>query len=347
MSDAPIYFTSDNAAGMCPEVLQALIAANDGPAAAYGHDPLTQALEAQFAELFEYPVTVLLVSTGTAANALSLAALTPPWGSVLCHADSHIQHDECGAPEFFTAGAKLQPLAGARGKLCPDALAAALRQKKGDVHSVQPSAVSLTQATEVGSVYTLDELEAIGAVCRQAGVGLHMDGARFANALARLDCSPAEMTWQRGVDVLSFGASKNGAMAAEAIVVFDPGLARELAFRRKRAGHLLSKTRFCAAQLQGYLHDDAWLRHARHANAMAARLAHGLAAVPGVTLSAPVEANIVFCQLPEAVLSGLQAAGFMFYTGRWAPGVARLVTSFATREDEVDALLAEAGRLAG
>ena len=265
MSDAPIYFTSDNAAGMCPEVLQALIAANDGPAAAYGHDPLTQALEAQFAELFEYPVTVLLVSTGTAANALSLAALTPPWGSVLCHADSHIQHDECGAPEFFTAGAKLQPLAGARGKLCPDALAAALRQKKGDVHSVQPSAVSLTQATEVGSVYTLDELEAIGAVCRQAGVGLHMDGARFANALARLDCSPAEMTWQRGVDVLSFGASKNGAMAAEAIVVFDPGLVRELAFRRKRAGHLLSKTRFCAAQLQGYLHDDAWLRHARHA----------------------------------------------------------------------------------
>ncbi len=342
MTTTPINFASDNTAGAAPEVLDALIAANHGLAAPYGNDPLTQALEQRFAALFECPVRMLLVSTGTAANALSLASMTPPWGSVLCHADSHIQHDECGAPEFFSGGAKLQPLAGAAGKLDPDSLAVALQVKKGDVHAVQPSAVSVTQCTEIGSVYTLDHLDAIGTVCRQAGVGLHMDGARFANALVQLDCSPADMTWKRGVSALSFGATKNGALAAEAVLLFDPALAEPLAFRRKRSGHLLSKMRFCAAQLHGYLHDDAWLRHARHANAMATRLASGLAAMPGVQLSAPVEANMLFCQLPEAMITALLAQGFQFYHGRWAAGVARLVTSFATRPEQVDALLAAA-----
>ena len=331
-------FTSDNIAGASPEIIEAILNANVGQALPYGNDETSKRVEALFGELFEHPVQIFPVTTGTAANALCLAALTKPWSAILGHRDSHINHDECGAPEFFSSGAKLLAIGGEHAKIDAAQLEHALTQKIGDVHTVQPSCVSITQATEVGSIYSLDEIERIGTLCKQHGVGLHMDGARFANALATLDCSPADMTWRAGVSLLSFGATKNGAVAAEAMVVFDPALGAELAFRHKRAGQLMSKMRFCTAQLEAYLRDDLWLRNARHANAMALRLACGLQA-SGVELTSRVEANIVFCKLPLAAIKSLLQAGFRFYHDRWEPGVVRFVTSFATQADDVDALL--------
>lgn len=331
-------FTSDNIAGASPEIVEAILKTNAGQALPYGNDETSQRVEALFGELFEHPVRIFPVTTGTVANALCLAALTKPWSAVLCHQDSHINHDECGAPEFFTSGAKLLALGGEQAKIDPAQLEHALTQKIGDVHTVQPACVSITQATEVGSIYSLGEIERIGALCKRHCVGLHMDGARFANALATLECSPADMTWRAGVSLLSFGATKNGAVAAEAIVAFDPTLGAELAFRHKRAGQLMSKMRFCTAQLEAYLRDDLWLRNASHANAMAMRLACGLQA-SGVELTSRVEANIVFCKLPLAAIKSLLQAGFRFYHDRWEPGVARFVTSFATQADDVDALV--------
>ncbi|MCQ0034097.1 low specificity L-threonine aldolase [Burkholderia glumae] len=339
-ADAPLDFSSDNAAGASPAVLDALVACASGRAPAYGADPWTASVERRLAELFEHEVAVSIVPTGTAANSLALATLTPPWGSVLCHPDSHINNDECGAPAFFAGGAKLVTVAGPDARIDPARLAAAARAKRGDVHTTQPSAVSITQATEVGSVYTLDEIGAIGEICRAESLSLHMDGARFANALVALGCTPAEMTWRAGVDALSFGATKNGVPGAEAVVLFDTRRAAELAFRRKRAGHLSSKMRFLSAPLDAYLADALWLRNARHANAMAKRLADGLQALPGVALVGGNAANILFCRLPQALTAGLLAAGVRFYHDRWAPGVVRFVTSFATTEDEVDRLLA-------
>ncbi|ATF88047.1 threonine aldolase family protein [Burkholderia gladioli] len=334
-----LNFSSDNTAGAAPAVLDALVACAAGHAAPYGADPWTARVEQRLAELFEHEVAVFIVSTGTAANSLALAALTPPWGSVLCHPGSHINNDECGAPAFYADGAKLITVDGPAAKLDPARLRAAARAKLGDVHTTQPSAVSITQATEVGSVYTLDEIGTIGEICREANLPLHMDGARFANALVSLGCSPAEMTWRAGVDVLSFGATKNGVPGSEAVVLFDPRRAGELAFRRKRAGQLASKMRFLSAPLDAYLADDLWLRNARHANAMAQRLAAGLARVPGVSMTGATEANILFCRLPQPVIAGLLAAGVRFYHDRWEPGVVRFVTSFATTEAEVDRLL--------
>ncbi|WP_373744640.1 threonine aldolase family protein, partial [Achromobacter insuavis] len=262
-------FASDNTAGASPQILAALLRANEGQAAAYGADDITLRVERRLAEIFERDVDVLLVPTGTAANSLALAALTPPWGSVLCHAHSHIANDECGAPQFYSGGARLALLDGAASKLDPARLAVEARRKAGDVHSMPPACVSITQATETGSVYTLDEIQALGAVCRDAGLPLHMDGARFANALVSLGCTPAEMTWKAGVAALSFGATKNGVLGAEAIVLFEPGRATELAYRRKRGGHLFSKMRLLSAQMEAYLADDLWLANARQANAMA------------------------------------------------------------------------------
>ncbi|MFE2064515.1 threonine aldolase family protein [Streptomyces sp. NPDC059467] len=339
-------FTSDNVAGAAPEIIDAVARAAAGPAAPYGADDVTADVRRRLCEIFEHDVDVLIVSTGSAANALSLAALTPPWGSVLCHRDSHINNDECGAPEFYTAGAKLVPLPGADAKIDPGALRAAARHKRGDVHSVEPSVVSVTQATETGAVYTLDELRTLGAVAEEAGLRLHMDGARFAGAVAALGCSPAETTWRAGVDLLSFGATKNGTMTADAIVVFDRSLTPELAFRAKRAGQLASKMRFHAAQLDAYLTDGLWLRNAAHANAMAARLQEGLKTVPGVRLPGTTEANIVFCHLPQQVVDALLAEGYAFYHDRWEPGVVRLVTSFATTAQDVDGLVDAVRRLA-
>ena len=339
-------FHSDNVAGASPQVLAAITEAAAGSAVPYGGDELSSRVADRLADIFDCDLSVALVATGTAANCLALSSLTPPWGAVLCHADSHIHNDENTAPEFFTGGARLISVAGAESKLDPQMLSAALARRQGDVHSPQPATVSITQITEVGSLYSLAEIQGIGEICRQAGVPLHMDGARFANALVALDCSPAAMTWQAGVTALSFGASKNGVLAAEAVVLFDTSKSDELAYRRKRSGHLFSKMRLLSAQLDAYLQDDLWLHNARHANAMAAQLATGLAAVPGVQILGKAEANMLFCQLPQPMIARLLAEGYGFYTGRWAPGVVRLVTSFATTAAEVDAFIAGAAACA-
>lgn len=249
-------FGSDNTAGASPQIIEAVAAAAAGAASPYGNDIWTERLTDQLAEIFDHRVHLTLVSTGTAANVLSLASLTPSWGAVLCHRDSHVVNDECSAPEFFTGGARLVGLPGADAKIAADELAAAVRLGRGDVHKVQPATLTLTQATETGGIYSPSEIEHLSAVADEAGLRVHMDGARFTNALVALGCSPAEMTWQAGVEVLSFGTTKNGTMTAEAIIAFDESLGSELDYRAKRAGQLSSKMRFQAAQLQAYLTDD-------------------------------------------------------------------------------------------
>ena len=348
MTDGIVNFCSDNVAGAAPEIMEALARAGQGAAMPYGNDDWTRRVERRLAEVFECDLAAFPVATGTAANVLGLSLLAPAYGAIYCHAGAHIHEDECGAPEFFTGGAKLIALEGAHGKLDPDRLAGAIAGA-GDVHHVQPAAVSLSQATEAGTVYRPQEVAAIAEVARGHGLGLQMDGARFANALVAAGCSPAELTWKAGVDVLAFGATKNGALAAEAVLVFRPALAADFGYRRKRGGHLFSKMRFLSAQLEAYLADDLWLRHAANANAMAARLAAGLAALPGVVLRHPVEANEIFAGLPLALADGLEAAGFQFY--RWPTleaGLAelRLVTAFSTTEAEVERFLAAVRRLA-
>ena len=335
-----LALTSDNIAGACEAVVAEMIKAAQGEAMPYGGDPLTEQVTKMFAELFECDVAVFLVSTGTAANVLSLAALTPPWGSVLCHPESHIINDECSAPEFYTNGARLVGVAGEEAKISVSALEQAINKRMGDVHSVQPSAVSLSQVTEIGSVYSLAELEEISQLAHSKGLKVHMDGARFANALVSLGCTPAQMTWQSGIDIVSFGATKNGAMAAEAIVVFDKNLAQKLALLRKRGGHLHSKMRLLSAQMLGYLSDDVWLNNARHANAMMALLQKGMASIAGVEIIAPAQANMLFCRLPVGMAEALLAQGFSFYTGRWAEGVVRFVTSFQTQQADVEDFIA-------
>jgi len=332
-------FASDNMAGTSPQIAEAVAAAAVGQVLPYGNDPFTDSARRRLAEVFERDVDVFPVSTGSAANGLGLAALTPPWGSILCHPDSHINHSECGAPEFFTGGAKLVGVPGPDSRVDPEELRAAVVLRAGDVHSVQPSVVSISQATERGSVYTVEEIRRLSAVAGEAGVRVHMDGARFANALEHLGATPAEMTWKAGVDVLSFGATKNGAMTADAVISFDPALAAELTFRAKRAGQLASKMRFHTAQMDAYLTDGLWLRNARRANAMATRLADGLAAVPGAGLLATPQANILFCRLPRQVTEGLLAEGYDFYHDRWEPGIARFVTAFSHSADDIDQLV--------
>ncbi len=331
-------FRSDNHAGAAPEILAALAAANEGPAAAYGDDDWTARVQERFSALFETEVQVFPVATGSAANALALSAMSPPWGVIYCHREAHVQVDECGGPEFFTGGAKLLPLEGANGKIAPAALEAAIFGS-GVVHHAQPAGVSITQASECGTLYGAHEVMEIAQVCRQAKLGLHMDGARFANALAGLNCRPAEVTWKAGVDLLSFGATKNGCFAAEALVVFRPELAESLAFRRKRAGHLFSKMRFLSAQLLAYLDDDLWLKNARHANAMASRLAEVLQQAGG-RLAHPVQANEIFIHLPDDLAESLRQKGAQFYP--WpssGPDAYRFVTAFNTKEETILALV--------
>lgn len=333
-------FASDNVTGACPAVLDALIAANDGAAAPYGEDPWTARVQERLRVLFDKPdLLAFPVATGTAANALALAALSPPYGAIYCHRDAHINVDECGAPELYTGGAKLVLLPGEGAKIAPESLAEAARGQ-GVVHHVQPAAVSITQATEAGCVYRPGEVAALAETARSKTLRLHMDGARFANAVAALAVPPAEVTWKAGVDVLSFGATKNGCLAAEAVVFFRPELAEAFAFHRKRAGHLLSKGRVVSAQLEAYLTEDLWLENARHANAMARRLGEGLAAVPGCRLMFPVEANEVFTDLPAAVVAALQAAGVHFIDGFPEPGVQRFVCAWNTRIEDVEAVIA-------
>jgi threonine aldolase len=339
-------FASDNAYGALPEIWTALREADCGPVLAYGHDPITQSLPARFSRLFEREVAVFPVFTGTAANALSLACLTPPYGAVLCHKDSHIMASECGAPEFFS-GAKLIGLEGTAGKFTPEAIAEALAGLDGSVHSVKPTAVSLSQASELGTVYKPAEIAAIAGLAHGHGLKLHMDGARFANAMAHLGCSPAEATWKCGVDVLSFGATKAGALGAEAVVFFDPALAGEFEYRRKRGGHLASKMRYVSAQLAAMLDGDLWLKSAARANRLAQRLAEGLMRVPGVEIAASVETNMVFAHMPEDMAARLRAQGAEFHD--WLPPkegkvLVRLATAFATPDADVAKLIALAAR---
>lgn len=336
-------FHSDHVVGAHPRIMEAVVAANRGAVPSYGNDPVSAALVEDLAVLFGREVHVFMTPTGTAANALSLAGLTPRWGSIYAHAEAHVELDECAAPEFYTGGAKLALVPGDHGRMDLDLLEARLQAApRGFVHAAQPAVITLTQATEAGTVYSPDQVRRAGAIAAAQGMRLHMDGARFANACVHLGVAPAEITWDAGVDILSFGSAKNGTMGAEAVVVFDPELAEAMAYLRKRAGLLIPKMRFLAAQFRAYLAGDLWLALAGHANAMATRLAHGLQSLPGVSLAHPVEANELFVDLPEAAVASLEAAGAGFY--RWAdpePGVVRvrLVTSWATDPAEVDRFL--------
>jgi len=343
-------FASDNIVGATPQVLQALTQANGGAMAAYGGDEITRRVKACFNEIFEREVSVFFVTTGTAANALALSSAVPPYGLCVCHREAHIIDDECGAPEFFMHGAKLAGLPGVGAKLSAEQVSAYLKGLPKAVKQMPPKALSISQVSECGLVYSLDELEALGRACREHGLVFHMDGARFANALVSLGCTPAEMTWKRGVDILSFGGTKNGCLMAEAIVVFNPALAEELDYRAKRAGQIISKGRLISAQFEGYFADDHWYANARHANRLAKLLSEGLAELPGVRLAWETQANEVFPVIPAAMDKALKAAGVLYHpwtelslpageTVRPGEALIRLVLSFATQEEDVRKVL--------
>jgi threonine aldolase len=345
-----MWFTSDNASPAAPEVLAAVARANAGNAPSYGAEAAMERVTARLRAIFEAPeAAVRLVATGTAANALSLACLCPPWATVYCHREAHVAEDECGAPEFYTGGAKLTLLEGADGRIDAQALGHALATAApASVHNVQKGALSLTNATEAGAVYAPAQVAALAGMARAHGLPVHMDGARFANALVSLGCTPAELTWKAGVDVLSFGGTKNGCLGVEAVILFDPGKAWELELRRKRGGHLFSKHRYLSAQMEGYLEDDLWLDLAARANARAAALSRGIAALPGAALRHPTEANAVFAAWPRAAHRAALAAGaaYHFWPGEPSldgppdePLLARLVCSWSTTEDEIAGLL--------
>jgi threonine aldolase len=345
-------FGSDNTAGIAPQIMQAISAANEGQTGAYGNDPLTAEVAALFNEFFEREVHVTLVSLGTAANALALSAMLEPWGAVLCHHEAHINVDECGAPEMYSGGSKLIGVDGPGAKIDPAALEATLA-RVGPLrpHHVKPMALSLSQVTEAGRVYTPDEISALTECARSHGLKVHMDGARFANALVSLNASPADITWKAGIDVLCFGATKAGAMAAEAIVCLDSAMAEHMDYRRKRAAHLWSKHRFLAAQWKGFLENGTWRDLAGHANAMAGKLAKGLVSGGAGRVPYRADANEVFAILKVADAERAQAAGAVFHP--WSihglqlpdePGpdedFYRFVTSFATKDADVDGVLA-------
>lgn len=344
-------FASDNAAGIAPAILDAIGRVNDGFALGYGGDAVTRRVEKMFSDLFEREVAAFMVATGTAANSLALAHCAPPWGAVLCHTDAHIMTSECGAPEFFGGGLKLVGLSGEAGRITTSTLAAALDGPEwGGPHHVSPAVLSLTQATEAGTVYRVEDVAHLSEAAHARGLKVQMDGARFANAVARLGVSPAQATWKAGVDVLAFGATKGGAIAAEAVIFFDPAQAAAMGERRKRGGHLISKHQFVAAQFEAFLADSLWLKLARHANEMADRLAQGLAN-RGLQPVWPVEANLIFVVLPAELHKKLQAAGASYYAmrRRGAPSSAfsraddvlvRLVTSFSTQARDIDRFVA-------
>ena len=311
---ATVYdFRSDNVGGAAPEILEALLAANEGTASPYGDDDYTRRMNERFSAVFERPVNVYPVATGTGANSIALAALSNAFGAIYCHETAHINVYECGAPEFFT-GAKLVGLPGSDYKLDVAVLDEALvLADRGNPTRVQPFALNITQPSDFGTLYALDEVAALCSVARRHGLRVHMDGARFANALVALGCSPADLTWRCGVDVLSLGATKNGAINAEAVVVFDRELARDIPYRMKRGGQVLSKARFVSAQLERYVADDRWLERARAANAHAAALARRLTEIPGVSLVAPVEINMLFLRMPDAAVAALDRGPFRYY----------------------------------
>jgi threonine aldolase len=328
-------FRSDNNAAAAPEILAALSAVNGNSAAAYGEDPWSRRLDAAFSALFAREARVFTVATGTAANAISLASLVPPWGAVLCHREAHIECDEAGAPEFYSGGAKLVLIDGADAKISPAALDEAIARNARGIHSVKPAALSISQASERGAVYSPDEVAALGDIAARARLGFHMDGARLANAIAALGCAPADIV--AGVDALSFGATKNGALAGEAIIVFDLGLIEQIERRRKRGGHLMCKGRYAAAQLLAYIEDGLWLRLARRANDLTRQLGE---AATGF-LSSPVETNQAFIKPGVEALARLRAHGAEFYDwGGDNSGEARLVVSWNQSEADVEKMCA-------
>jgi threonine aldolase len=335
-----IELRSDNTAGVVPEILEAVVGANQGTALAYGGDELTERLESVVRDVFEHPsARVFPVTSGTAANALSLSSLCPPWGAVLCHESAHILNSECAATSLLGGGAAMRGVPGPDFRLTPETLQTALDGVRwGDPHHSQPAVLSLTQPTDMGTIYSLSDVEALAAVARARSLRVHIDGARVANALVALDCSPAELTWRAGVDVLSLGATKNGALSAEAIVAFDERAADELVYRTKRAGHVTSKMRFQSAQLIAYLTDRLWLRTAANSNARMAELAAGLTEL-GVEFVNRPDVNMLFARVPDDAIARLEAAGLLFY--RMGPGTIRLVTSWQTTPDDVQGALDE------
>ena len=335
-------FASDNNAGICPEAFAALESANRGHAPSYGEDAWTARASNLLRELFETDCEVFFVFTGTAANALAVASMGRSYHSVLCHEVAHLETDECGATEFFSNGMKVLEVPGSGGKILPDGIERMVK-KRSDIHYPKPRAVSITQATEVGTVYGLEELRRIGETAERHQLGFHMDGARFANAVASLGAAPKDVTWRAGVDVLSFGASKNGSHAGDAVVFFDHVLAREFDYRCKQAGQLGSKMRFLAAPWVGLLENGVWLKNATHANTMAKRLEAGLKAAD-VPILFPVQANAVFAELPPPVIDALHAEGFKFYTFI-GEGGCRLMCAWDTREEDVDAFVGAVARL--
>ena len=333
-----VKFASDNVTGACPEVLDAIIKANKGDSTPYGNDQISTELQDKFSEIFEKEVIVFPTASGTAANALALSTMTPSFGNIYCHKLSHINTDECGAPEFYTGGGKLVTLQGVKGKITADELDDEIRGK-GIVHHTQPSSVSITQVCESGEVYQLDEIKKISDITHKHNLNLHMDGARFANALVSLDVTPAEMTWKSGIDVLSFGATKNGCIAAEAIIFFNQDLVGNIAFLMKRAGHLLSKMRFVSAQLDAYISNDVWLRNARHANKMGKKLSEGLNNHLDINLAFPTEANEVFATFPRNKIEHLNSEGYKINEDEWDGKAVRLVTAWNTQDSDVDQFL--------
>ena len=338
MANEPQQFASDNYSGICPEAWTAMAEANLGHAPAYGDDAWTARAADAFRALFETECEVFFVFNGTAANSLALASLCQSYHSVICSEAAHVETDECGAPEFFSNGSKLQTARCSDGKLTPDAIRA-IATNRSDIHFPKPRVVTITQPTETGLVYGLDELKAISAVCRELGLSLHMDGARFANACASLGCSPADMTWRAGVDVLCFGGTKNGMAAGEAILFFNAKRAEDFDYRGKQAGQLASKMRFLSAPWVGMLESGAWLRNAAHGNACAQRLKLKLDGVPQLEIMFPVQANAVFIRMPDHVASALRDRGWRFYT--FIGGGARFMFAWDADPRRVDELASD------
>jgi threonine aldolase len=347
MDRPEMHFASDNWAGAHPKIAENLARHATGFAAAYGASDLDKSVEQTFCKLFQRDVAVFFVATGTAANSLSITSMSRPGGIAFAHREAHAIEDECGAPEYLSGGTRLHPVDGEAGRIDPQKLAGAVGQfDPAFVHGGKPVGVSITQSTEIGTVYSLAEIDAIAKICRDHKLPLHMDGARFANALVSLDTTPAEMTWKRGVDLVSFGGTKNGCWCAEALVVLDPSKAGEIPFIRKRAAQLFSKSRFVAAQFQAYFEGDLWLETARHSNAMAARLAGRVAASAKVRLAWKPQANELFAIMARPLVEQLRSQGAVFYpwktphsfAGRIADDetLCRFVTSFATTPEEID-----------
>ena len=343
-------FASDNSGPAAPEILQSMAKANEGYQKSYGSDTLMEEVTELFKDIFDHPdLAVYLVATGTAANSLSLACICPPWGTVFCHGHSHVQVDECGAPEFFTGGSKLTLIEGEHGKISPDHLSETI-EATGilGVHNVQRGALTVTNATELGAVYSLSELQKLTSMAKHYGLKTHMDGARFANALVNLGCTPAELSWESGVDILSFGGTKNGLFGVEAVVIFDPALAWEFELRRKRAGHLFSKHRYLSAQMLAYLTDSLWLRLAGQANEATSKLVKGLNSLQDARIAHPVDANMIFVSLPRRVHRRAFEKGADYHL--WMPNqslegegstplLARLVCNWSTTDEEINAFL--------